>query len=326
MSCAWVHRSIGKTRCEQVVVGLPAAGDVRGQRRGRPGVHDVGVADEAAGLAALLLVVPAGRDRRRVDRQLVLGRQQRVVVVGLAVVVERVPDRERHAEEPLPRDQPVAVEAADPVVVAVLHVRRHPGRSRAPRAISSSRSSASRPPLRMYHCRVETISSGLSPLLVEVRHPLGRLRLAVEVAGLAEQRDHRLAGAEGGLAGQLGVRRRGRLVGQPLRGLALEPAVAADHGADRQLQLAPPGHVGEVAERAAHRDAGALVGLGGRVRDDRDLHAEHGRGDGGAEQVPGSARRRGARSARRPPGSARAGWSRCQTGVAVGGRWKATRW
>ena len=37
------------------------------------------------------------------------------VVVGLAVGVERVPDRERHAEEPLARDQPVAVEPVDPV-------------------------------------------------------------------------------------------------------------------------------------------------------------------------------------------------------------------
>ena len=32
-----------------------------------------------------------------------------------------------------------------------------------PRATSAARRSASRPPLAMYHCRVETISSGLSP-------------------------------------------------------------------------------------------------------------------------------------------------------------------
>jgi hypothetical protein len=32
-----------------------------------------------------------------------------------------------------------------------------------PRATRASRSSAERPPLRMYHCRVVTISSGLSP-------------------------------------------------------------------------------------------------------------------------------------------------------------------
>jgi hypothetical protein len=53
----------------------------------------------------------------------------------------------------------------------------------------------------------------------------------------------------------------------------------------RQLQLAPPGHVGQVAERAAHGDAGALVHLGGIVRHDRDLDPEDRGGDGGADQV-----------------------------------------
>ena len=64
----------------------------------------------------------------------------------------------------------------------------------------------------------------------------------------------------------------------------MQPAVATDDGAHRQVQLAPPGDVGEVAEGAAHRDAGALVGLRGLVRDDRDLDAEDRRGDGGAEE------------------------------------------
>ena len=127
----------------------------------------------------------------------------------------------------------------------------------------------------------------LVALLVEVRHPLGGRRLAFQVAGGAQQAHHRLTGAEGRLAGELGVRRLGPVGagGDPLRGLAVQPAVAADDGADRQLQLAPPRHVGQVAERAAHRDAGALVGLGGPVGHDGDLDAEDRRGDGGAEQV-----------------------------------------
>ncbi len=107
---------------EQVGVLLPAAGDLRGERRRRPRVEDVGVADEAAGLVALVLGVAGGRVGRRVDRQLGLGGQQRLVVARLAVLVERVPDRDRHAEEALAADEPVAVEALDPVVVAVLHV------------------------------------------------------------------------------------------------------------------------------------------------------------------------------------------------------------
>ncbi len=118
---AQVHR---EDALEEVRVALPAAGDLRGQRRGGPGVHDVGVAHEAAGLVALRLVVAARGVGGRVDRQLGLAGQQRVLVVGLALGVEGVPDRERDAEEALARDQPVTVEPADPVVVAVLHVRR----------------------------------------------------------------------------------------------------------------------------------------------------------------------------------------------------------
>ena len=53
-----------------------------------------------------------------------------------------------------------------------------------------------------------------------------------------------------------------------------ERAVRLDDGADRQVQLAPPRHVGDVAERADHRDAAALRGIGERVRLDRHAHAE----------------------------------------------------
>src|SRR3546814_8097621 len=59
---------------------------------------------------------------------------------------------------------------------------------------------------------------------------------------------------------------------------------AADDGADREVQLSPPLDVGEVTEGAAHRDAGALVRLGGSVGQDRDLDAEDGRGDRAAER------------------------------------------
>ena len=206
-----------------------------------------------------------------------------MVVVGLAVGVERVPDRERDAEEPLPRDQPVAVEAADPVVVAVLHVRRDPLDLGA--AVEHL---VAQPGVAAAVADVPLPGGDdlerLVALLVEVRHPLGRLRLAVEVAGLAQLRDHRLAGRERRLALEVLVRRRGRLVRQPLGGLARHPAVAADQGADRQVELAPPGDVGEVAEGAAHRDAGALVHLGGGVRQHRDLDPEDRAGDGAAEQ------------------------------------------
>ena len=41
-----------------------------------------------------------------------------------------------------------------------------------------------------------------------------------------------------------------------------------------QLKVAPPGHVGHVAERADHDQAGALGRVGQSVRQDRHLHAE----------------------------------------------------
>ena len=179
---AQVHR---EDALPQVVVGLPAAGDLRRQRRGRPGVHHVGIADEAAGLAALVLGVAAGSERRRVDRQVGLAGEERVVVVGLALGVERVPDRERDAEEALARDEPVAVEAADPVVVAVLHVSREPLDLRAALDHLGAQSGVAATVADVPLAGRDDLE-GLVALLVEVRHPLRRLGLAVEVAGLTQ--------------------------------------------------------------------------------------------------------------------------------------------
>ena len=67
-------------------------------------------------------------------------------------------------------------------------------------------------------------------------------------------------------------------------GVGHEAAVAADDVAGRQLQLAPPHDVGGVAERADHRDAGPLLGVGQLVREHRDLDAEQRRGHRRAEQ------------------------------------------
>ncbi len=72
--------------------------------------------------------------------------------------------------------------------------------------------------------------------------------------------------------------------GDPVRGFADDAAVAAHDRAGGQLQLTPPGHVGQVAEGADHGDAGALVRLGERVGLDLHLDAEQRRGDLLAEQ------------------------------------------
>ena len=64
----------------------------------------------------------------------------------------------------------------------------------------------------------------------------------------------------------------------------MQAPVAAHDRADRQLQLTPPLHVGEVAERADHRDARTLLGIGEGVSDDGHLDAEQRSSDRGAEK------------------------------------------
>ncbi|MDW8224318.1 MAG: hypothetical protein RMJ82_15355, partial [Gemmatales bacterium] len=89
---------------EQVRIVLPAARDLGGERGGRPGVHDVGLADEAARAAPLLGPVAGWGVARGVDGERRLVGDDRVLVVGLAGRVEGVPQRDRDPEEPLAAD------------------------------------------------------------------------------------------------------------------------------------------------------------------------------------------------------------------------------
>ena len=150
--------------------------------------------------------------------------------------------------------------------------------------MSRSRRSASRPPLRMYHCRGRDHFEGLVALFEEVDRVHDFLRLAVEESGGGQELHHGFLGAEDRLAGdglEAGAAFGG---GDPVRGLADDAAVAAHDRAGGQLEFAPPRDVGEVAEGADHRDAGALVRFGERVGPDLHLDAEQGRGDLLAEQ------------------------------------------
>ena len=76
----------GEDPGEQVGILLPPSGDLRGERGGGPGVHDVGIPDESTGHAALGLAVAVGDIGGRVDGQPVLVGQQRDVEVDLPVV------------------------------------------------------------------------------------------------------------------------------------------------------------------------------------------------------------------------------------------------
>ena len=79
-----VHR---KGAREEVRIVGPSAHDLRRERRGGPGVHDIGVADEAARLPALLGAVAGGHGRGRIHRQLrLVGDDGLVVDHGAALV------------------------------------------------------------------------------------------------------------------------------------------------------------------------------------------------------------------------------------------------
>ncbi len=199
--------------------------------------------------------------------------------------VEAVPDRDRHPEVALARHQPVAVEARRPSCRS--GGACSPGASAAPspRASSSALSSSERPPLRMYHWRDVTISRGLSPFSKNFTACGDRAGLADELAGLGEHLDHLVCGAAGGLAGDARRSARGPVSVVSHSGAsATKRPSRADARPGRQVELAPPGHVGEVAEGADHRDAGALVGLGERVGEHRHLDPEHRGGHRRAEQ------------------------------------------
>ena len=86
------------------------------------------------------------------------------------------------------------------------------------------------PPLAMYHWRVVTISSGLSPFSKNLTGCVMGFGLALHHARLAEHLDDALLGGEDRLAGEFGVRGEAGLGVDAPRGLREEPAIPAEHG------------------------------------------------------------------------------------------------
>ena len=120
--------------------------------------------------------------------------------------------------------------------------------------------------------------------LVELDRVGDRLRVADQLAGVAEQLDDTPLGLADRLPGELGVRGAAGVAGDDVGWVGLEATVPVDDRSGRQVQLAPPGDVGEVTEGADHRDAGALLGIGEPVRDDGDLDVEERRAHRRSEQ------------------------------------------
>ena len=267
----------------QVRVHAPTGRNLRGQGGGGPGVQNIRVGHEAAGHAALILGVTGSGLRGGVHREHILGRQNRVLVVGLALGVQRVPDGEGNTEEALARNQPVAVQTLNPVLVAATHEGGVPVDLAAAldellAAVGVAATVADVPLARCDDLE------GLVALFVELHRVGNRLGVAVHLAGLNQHLHDGLLRGEDGGAGHALVALAALGGGNPLGNLAGEAAVAADERAGVQLQLAPPGDVGGVTEGTNHGDTGALVGLCQRVSLDFDLNAEQRGGDGGAEE------------------------------------------
>ena len=271
---AQVHREGGS---EQGLGGLvrlgPVGHDLRGQRRGGPGVHDVLFGGETAGHITLGLVVALRHVDGRVDRQTILARGDRVIVIRLAGSVHRVPQRERDAEEALAGDQPVAVQAVHPVLITHAHEVGVELEFLAALDEFGVQLGVGTAVLQVPLAGGDDLER-LVALLVEVRHTLGRRRLTVQVAGLTQFVYDDLTGGERGLASGLRKDLTAGRVGDPIRGVHHDTAVALNDRTGGQLQIAPPLDVGHITERTAHGDAGTLVHFGGRVSQNRHLDLE----------------------------------------------------
>ena len=123
-------------------------------------------------------------------------------------------------------------------------------------------------------------------LLVELHRVRDRARLADQQTGLGQGRHDVATRLRSGATDQAFVIRGAVGGGSPTGEVRLdEPTVAADDRPDRQAQLALPLHVGRVAERTDHGDAGALGRVGQTVRVDRHGHIEQRRCRRTAEKV-----------------------------------------
>ena len=196
-----------------------------------------------------------------------------MVVIGGAILLHRVPQRERNAEEALTGDQPIAIEAVHPILVTHAHEVRVEVQFLAACDELGVQLLVGAAVLQVPLAGGDDFER-LVALLVEVRHTLGRGRLAVQIAGSAQLVDDDLTCGERGLARGLLEDTLAFLGFDPIRGVHDDAAVALDDGTQRQVQIAPPFDVGDVAERTAHGDAGALVHFRRLMRQNRHLHVE----------------------------------------------------
>ena len=183
MSWACGRRSIGNVRAKRLAVALPHRHDLRGDRGGGPGVHDVEIAGESARHdRADPPCSPAAR--RSTDRAAATPRRPPSARRNRCVpsLEHGIPDRKRHAEEPLAADAPVAVQAVHPVLVARAHVLRVPLQLAAALEQLLAELDGLDEPLPAGDDLERTVA-----LLVELHRMGDRTRLALQVAARLQQ-------------------------------------------------------------------------------------------------------------------------------------------
>src|SRR5581483_9065507 len=226
----------------------PARADLRRERAGEPGVEDVLLADEAARAPALRLVEAGRRVGGRIDGERVRVGDDRTRVVRAPARVERIPDRDRHAEVALAAHAPVDVQVLGPVAVAEPHEVGVPADLVALREERLLLLEEADEPLP----RRDELERAVA-LLVELDRVLDRHRLAAERGLGAGGRARRLTQQLGDAPARLGDRLPRELGVEAVRGLGVEalpalgpeadgnePAVAADDLAEPELLVAPP--------------------------------------------------------------------------------------
>ncbi len=238
-----LHRE--QPRVQRRVVDHPCR-DLRAERGGCPGVHDIGFGAQL-GIAAC-----AGARRRvgqRVDWELrFVGQDRRAAAVA-------IPDRERDAIETLARDAPIPAQVLDPVLVARLHVGGMPGD--APPGVEPGwfRVEDADEPL----IGLEDLKRRAAALVNADR--LGSFLGLQQLTGSLQIGDDAFA------------RRAERKPGiRPT--LGAQPPLPGDERDQRKLVRPPPRNIGQIAEGATHHRAAALLRIDRRVGQDGNAPME----------------------------------------------------
>ncbi|CAB4541071.1 unannotated protein [freshwater metagenome] len=214
---------------------------------------------------------------------MVLGRDDGGVEHGVALAIEWVPHGNGHTEEALARDQPVAVESADPVVVT------HPHEVGVEVDLLAAFDETCAKVFVLGTVTDVPLAGrddleGLVTLLEKLDGVGDGLGFANHLTRFLQHLDYACLRREHGFAGEFGID--GTLfVGLDTGGrFAHDAAVESEHRASRKAQFAPPDDVRDVTERTDHCDTASLVDLGERVGEDWNLDPEQRRADGGSEE------------------------------------------